>query len=293
MREFVVMADSDSEIPYTFADEYQVPVFLMPYTLDGKEELFDLGRTTDYVGFYEQLAAGGEASTATRPPADIQAFFEEIIKDNKDILYISFSSQLSAHYELSLVAREAALENYPDARIEIFDALGIAMGSGLLVYHAVMLKEQGKSLDEILAWLNENRQRSLHFFSVDSLAHLRKTGRLSAVNATLGSILDLKPILTVTKEGKIVAFDKVKGRKRVVKALADLAEENYVDDDICKELCVVCHGNNPGQALLLKNELERRLDFKEVWFLDVGPVIGSHCGPGVMALLMMGKERTV
>lgn len=293
MREFVIMADSDSEIPFTFADAHNVPVFLMPYTIDGEEFLFDLGRTTDFKDFYERLQKGAEVTTSTRSPLDIQEFFEGIIKENKDILYISFSSQLSAHYSLALQAREEALANYPEARIEIVDSLGIAMGSGLLVYHAVMQKEAGKSLDEILAWVSENIQRSLHFFSVDSLVQLRRTGRLSAVQATLGTMLDLKPILTVNKEGKIIAFEKVKGRKRVIKTLADLVEKNYVDDDVCKELCVVCHGNNEAQAMQLKEEIEKRANFKNIWFMDVGPVIGSHAGNGVMAVLMMGKPREV
>jgi len=293
MQEFVIMTDSDTEIPYYFADAHDLPVFLMPYTLNGEDRLFDLGRNTDYKGFYEKLREGAEASTATRPPKDIQDFFEGIIKNNKDILYICFSSQLSSHYELAEIAREEALKNYPNARIEIIDSLGIAMGAGLLVYHAVKLQEEGKSFDEIAGFVKSNRMRSLHFFSVDSLKYLQHTGRLSAVTATIGSILDLKPILTLTQKGKIVAFDKVKGRKKVVKYLADLAAENYVDDDLCKELLVICHGDNFEQAKALEAEITGRLEFKNVWFLDIGPVIGCHCGPGVMAFLMMGKERTV
>lgn len=291
MREFVIMTDSDTEIPYYFADEHHIPVFLMPYTLDGEEKLFDLGRTTDYKHFYTRLREGAEASTATRPPQDIQDFFEAIIKEDKDILYICFSNKLSSHFELAHSARIAALENFPDARIEIVDSLGIAMGAGLLVYHAVKLKEEGKSFDEIQEWVENNRQRSLHFFSVDSLMHLKRTGRLSAVTATLGTMLDLKPILTLKKDGSIVAFEKIKGRKKVVKFLGDLAAKNYVDDDICKELVVVCHGDNLEQAEALKEEIASKLAFKNFWLVDVGPVIGGHCGPGVLAVLMMGKER--
>ena len=293
MREFVIMTDSDTEIPYTFADEHQIPVFLMPYTVDGKEELYDLGRNTDFKGFYTKLRQGAEASTSTRSPLDIQEFFEGIIKDHKDVIYICFSSQLSAHYELALGAREKALENYPEAKITIIDSKGIAMGAGLLVYHAVKLKEEGKSFDEIVEWVEKNKMRTLHFFSVDSLNYLKRTGRLSAVTATIGSILDLKPILTLTREGQIVAFDKVKGRKKVVKYLADKVSENAVDDDIFRELCVVYNADNVEQATALKEELERRFQFKNLWFMDVGPVIGCHCGPGTMAVLIMGKERTV
>lgn len=291
MREFVIMTDSDTEIPYWFADENDVPVFLMPYTLDGEEKLFDLGRNTDFKGFYDRLRAGAEATTSTRSPLEIQEFFEDIIKDGKDILYICFSSQLSAHYELSLGAREEALRNYPDARITIIDSLSICVGAGLLVYHAVMLKKQGKSFDEIAAWVEEYKLRAHHYFTVDNLMYLKRTGRLSAMTATLGTILDLKPVLTITREGKIVAFDKVKGKRKVTKYLVDKAVECAADEEICKELAVICHGDNPEQAALLKQELEARMDFKEIWLTDVGPVIGCHTGPGVVALLFMGKER--
>jgi len=291
MREFVIMTDSDTEIPYTFAEQHNVPVFLMPYTLNGEESLFDLGKTTDYAGFYQALRDGADAATSTRSTYDIQCFYEEILKEGKDILYVCFSSQLSSHYDLAHLAKDAALENYPEAKIEIVDTLGIAMGAGLLVYHAVRLKEEGKSMEEIIAWLIENRMRSLHYFSVDSLTQLRKGGRVSAVTATLGTMLDLKPILTLNREGKIVAFDKVKGRKKVVKYLADMVEKNYVDDDICKELIVVMHADNEAQAKSLQEAIAGKAKFKNIWFMDVGPVIGSHCGPGVMAVLMMGKER--
>lgn len=290
MREFVVMADSDSEIPYQYADAHELPVFLMPYTIDGQEALFDLGRATDFKSFYDKLRAGAEASTATRPPLDIQNFFEEQLAQGKDILYISFSSGLSAHYDLVQVAKKAALENYPDARIETVDSLGIAMGSGLLVCHAQKMKEQGASLDEIKEWVEQHKLNALHFFSVDSLKHLQRTGRLSAVLSVMGSLLDLKPILTVTKEGKVVSFDKVKGRKKVIRYLADLAEKNY-DPEISAELAVVCHADNLEQAQALKEEMQKRMKFDEIWLLDIGPVIGVHAGPGALAMLMLGKER--
>lgn len=292
MREFVIMTDSDTEIPYWFADENQLEVFLMPYTLDGKEFLFDLGRNTDYKTFYARLREGAQASTATRSPVEIEEFYENILKQGKDILYICFSSKLSAHYELSLLAREEVLKRYPQARITVIDSASISMGAGMLVYHAVRLKKEGKNMDEIAAWLEENKTRSLHFFTVDSLQHLKRTGRLSTTKATLGTILDLKPVLMLNKEGKIIAYDKVKGRKRVVSYLVGKIEENLEDDEVSKDLCVVVHGDNLETAQAIEKQIKERFDFKHVWLEDVGPVIGIHAGPGVVAVLFMGKERT-
>ncbi len=293
MSDFILITDSDSEIPYSFAEEHDIPVFLMPYTLNGKEALFDLGKNTDFEGFYNALRQGASASTSTRSTLDIQEWFESILKEGKDVLYLCFSHNLSGHYNLSLMAREEALKNYPDRRLEIVDTLSISMGAGMLVYHAAFMRENGKSLDEVKDWVEANKLHLLHFFSVDDLNYLKKTGRVSAISATLGTMLDLKPILCVTKEGKIVAYDKVKGRKKLIKKLAELTEENYLDTDEGRELMVIMHGDNVDMAEALKEEILKRVSFNNVWIQHVGPVIGSHCGPGVMAVLMLGKERAL
>ena len=291
MREYVVMTDSDTEIPYYFADEHNVPVFLMPYTLGDDEKLFDLGRETDFKGFFDAVRSGVKASTSTRPPYDIQMFFEDILKTGKDILYIAFSSKLSGHMDLALKAREDALADYPDMRIEIVDSLSIAMGAGQLVYHAVRLHEEGKSLDEVRDWVIDNRMKALHFFTVDSLMYLKNTGRVNAVTATFGTILDLKPVLLLKRDGSIVAYDKVKGRKKAVRYLMDKVEENLTDDPVSHDLLIIYHADNPAAAEQMKEEAESRFDFKKVLVMDVGPVIGAHCGPGTLAVCFMGKER--
>ncbi len=290
MREFVIMTDSDSDIPYEYAEKHGVEVFLMPYTVNGEEKLFDLGKETDINAFYAKLLAGAEASTATRPPQDIQEFFEIILKQDKYILYLCFSSKLSSHHDLALMAKKEALSNYPEARIEIVDTKSIAMGQGLLVMHAVNLKEQGRSFEEIYEWQEKHKLNMRHFFTVDSLQYLKHTGRLSAVQATLGSILDLKPVLTIIKDGSIVVYEKVKGRKKVVSYLAQEVKNNMVQTDCFTDYCAVLHGSNPEMAQKLKAEIDD-FGFKEVLLLDVGPVIGTHAGPGVLAVVMLGKER--
>lgn len=294
MREFVLMTDSDSEIPYYFAEEYDIPVFLMPYTLNGKEDLFDLGKTTDFDGFYKALRGGADASTSTRSVLDIQEFFEEELKKGKDILYLCFSSQLSGHYNLSLMAREEALKNYPDARIEIVDTLSISLGAGILVYHAAKLKKNGMGLDELKNWVEEHKLNALHFFCVDDLSYFKKTGRVSAVAATLGTMLDLKPFLILTKEGKIIVSDKVKGKKKVVKYIADKVANSYVADGVCDDLLVILHcDENIEQAKALEAQITEKCKFNNVWSLNVGPVITCHCGPTVLAACLLGKEREV
>ncbi len=287
MRDFVIATDSDTEIPFAFADEYDMPVFLMPYTVNGQERLFDLGRNTDFIGFYKELAAGAEAITSTRPPADIAAFFEDIVKTGKDVLYLSFSSALSGHYELALMAQKEVLEKYPNVRIEVVDTLRISMGAGVLVIEAQKLYDQGKSMDEIIEWVKANRNRAHAWFSVDDLNYLKRGGRLSGAAAAIGTMLGVKPILKLNREGKIVPADKVKGTKMILKYFLNVVTENVEQPEL--QTAYVLHADNFNIAKNLKELIGQNIKFKQICIQDVGPVIGCHTGPGVLGLIFMGK----
>jgi len=287
MRDFVIATDSDTEIPLSFADKYDMPVFLMPYTVDGEERLFDLGRNTDIIGFYKELANGADAITNTRPPADIAEWFRDIIKGGKDVLYLSFSSALSGHYDLSQMARLEVLEEFPDARIEIVDTLRISMGAGILVMQAQQLKDEGKSLEEIRDWVIDNRQRAHAWFSVNDLNYLKKGGRLSGAQAAIGTLLDVKPILKINREGKIVAADKVKGTKKILKFFLDVIQQNVEQPE--SQTAFVLHADNLDGAEKMRALIEENVNFKNVVIQDIGPVIGCHTGPGVLAVVFMGK----
>ncbi len=290
MRDYIIATDSDTEIPYTYADQYNIPVFLMPYTVNSEERLFDLGRNTDFVSFYEELSNGADAITSTRPPADIAEFFRDAAKDGKDVLYLSFSSALSGHYDLTLMARNLVLEELPDARIEIVDTLRISMGAGQLVMHAQTLKNEGKSLEEVRDWVIANRQRSHAWFSVDDLNYLKKGGRLSGAAAAIGTILDVKPILKLNREGKIVAADKVKGTKKILRFFLSVMEENVEKPE--EQTAYVLHANCMETAEKLREMIKETVPFKDVQIQDIGPVIGCHTGPGALAVIFMGKEMT-
>ncbi len=288
MRDFIIATDSDTEIPYTFADKHKMPVFLMPYTVNGEERLFDLGKETDFNAFYHELRGGADANTSTRPPADIADFFREIVKDGTEVLYLSFSSALSGHYDLSQLARNIVLEEYPDARIEIVDTLRISMGAGQLVIYAQKLKDEGKTLEEIRDWVIANRQRAHAWFSVDDLNYLKKGGRLSGAAAAIGTILDVKPILKLNQEGKIVAADKVKGSKKIQKFFLNVIQENVEQPE--EQDAFVLHADNMEAAVRMKELIEESVSFRSVTIQDVGPVIGCHTGPGVLAVIFMGRE---
>lgn len=289
MRDFVIATDSDTEIPYSFADKYDIPVFLMPYTVNGVERLFDLGRNTDYKAFYEGLKKGDDAITSTRPPADIADFFRDIVKNGKDVLYLSFSSKLSGHHDLALMAKDMVLEEYPDARVEVVDTLKISMGAGIIVMAAQKLKDEGKSFDEIKEWVLDNRNNAHSWFSVDDLNYLKKGGRLSSTAAALGTILDVKPILIVNNEGKIVPVDKIKGTKKVLKYFMGVIEENVLNPE--GQTLYVLHANDMENAAKIKELANEGFAFNDIVIQDVGPVIGCHAGPGTLAVIFMGKQQ--
>ena len=289
MREFIIATDSDTEIPYTFAEEKNIPVFLMPYTVDGEEKLFDLGKNTDFEKFYGQLAQGAAASTSTRSLLDIEEFFRDIVKQGKDVLQLSFSSQLSAHYSQCELARKNVMEEFPDARIELVDTLRISMGAGILVMEAQKLKEQGKSLDEIKTWVEENKLRAHAWFSVDDLNFLKKGGRVSGAAAMVGTILGVKPILKLNHEGKIVAADKVKGSKNVYKFFLDTLEK-YIEKPEDQTIYVL-HAGAMKAAEKIKAMIEQEVKCEGVVIQDIGPVIGCHTGPGALSIIFMGQKQ--
>ena len=278
MNDFIIATDSDTEIPYTFADAHSIPVFLMPYTVDGEERLFDLGRNTDFNAFYQQLADGADAATSTRSPADIADFFRDIVKDGKDVLQLSFSSQLSSHFEYCNMAKNMVLEEYPDARIELVDTLRISMGAGILVMHAQKMKEEGASLDEIKDWVTHNINRAHAWFAVDDLNFLKRGGRVSGTAAAIGTILGVKPILKLNHEGKIVAADKVKGSKNVYKFFVDTIEKNIEQPQ--DQTVYVLHAGDMKSAQKIKAMIEESVTCGAVEIQDIGPVIGCHTGPG-------------
>ncbi len=288
MRDYVLVTDSDTEIPHEFAKQNDIPVFLMPYTLNGVEELYDLGEKCDENAFFEALRNGASASTSTRTPADIEVFFESQVSLGYDVLYLCFSSMLSGHHDLCVLAKEEVLKKYPDARIEIVDTKKVSMGAGILVINAVALKGAGKSLDEVKDWVESNKTKANAWFMVDDLGFLKRGGRLTGAQAMVGSLLDVKPILVVNKEGKVINVDKVKGKKKAMSYLTNVMKENIEnpqDQDV-----FVLHGGVYEDALLLKKAVEAEVNPKSVSIKMVGPVIGAHAGPNVLAVIFMGKE---
>ena len=289
VQNYVFMTDSDSDLPLDLKVRYDIPVVYMPYTLEGKEYFDDLGQTLDHKSFFDKMRAGAQPSTSALNEVVYTEYFEPILESGRDLLFVAFSSQLSGTINAIYAAREALKEKYPDRRIVVVDTLSISGPQTLLVLKAHEMYRDGKSIDEVAAWLEENKLRAQAWFTVDDLKYLKRGGRISSTVAAIGTVLDLKPIITETLEGKLSSAANVRGRRKALAQLAEKAVEGV--EDPAESPAVILHADAEADALKLKDMLAQKLPALECIVSNVGPVIGAHCGPGTVAMCFIGKKR--
>jgi len=290
MNSYVFMTDSDSDLPFSYVDELDLTMVYMPYMIDGKEYFDDLGRGGKQKEYFDNMRAGATPVTSLLPQAVYEEYFEPVLEQGKDILFVAFSSQLSGTIRNIYAAREELLEKYPERKITVVDTLSISAPQTILILKAHAMYREGKSMEEVAAWLEENKLKAQAWFTVDDLVYLKRGGRIGAVAAAMGTMLDLKPIITETKEGKLVSSEKVRGRKQALRVLVDKAVENI--DDPANADVIILHADAPEDAERLESKLREKIPaLGKIDTYYVGPVIGAHCGPGTVALCFFGKER--
>lgn len=216
--------------------------------------------------------------------------FEKYIKENYSIIYISFSSALSGTYNSSLIAKSEIIEKYPNADISIIDSKSASLGVGLIVYEACKLKEEGKSKEEVVNYIENMKLKVNHIFTVDDLNHLKRGGRISSTAATIGTLLQVKPLLYVPDNGTLCNFGKVKGRKKSIKSLFNKLEEKI--DINSNKVIFISHGDCIEDAEKLKSMITEKYNI-EVIINYIGLAIGSHSGPNTLALFFKGKNRNI
>ena len=240
-------------------------------------------------GFYDLLRTGVMATTSAVNPEGWAAVMEPVLKNGQDVLVLAFSSGLSATYQSAVIAAQELQDAYPDRKIRVLDTLCAALGQGLLVWYACKKRDEGKTLEELTAWVEENKQHICHWVTVDDLSHLKRGGRISATTALVGTMLNIKPIIYVNEEGKLINTAKVRGRKAAIDFLVKKAQE--LGDGYDNETMFVAHGDCPEDAAALEAALKEKCGVKNVITGYVGPVIGAHTGPGVLVVFFMGKQR--
>lgn len=284
-----IVIDSCTDLPYSFIKEKNVPVVNFSYFFKGKEFIDDFGQTIDYKSFYDDVRSGEMPTTSqVNTDAYIQVF-KPLIEENKSIIFLSFSSGLSGSFANANIAKNMLLEKYPDASITLIDTKAASLGGGLIAYYAIEMMEKGASKEEIVNWVEENKLKVHHWFTVEDLNHLKRGGRVSGTAAFIGTLLSIKPILNVNKEGKLIPVLKVKGRKKSIKTLCDKIVENIVNPE--DQVIFISHGDCLEDANYLAKLIKEELKVKDILINNVGPVIGAHSGPGTVALFFIGNKR--
>lgn len=284
--EYVLMTDSDSDLPYHLKQQYDIPVVYMPYALNGKEYFDDLGQMLDHKSYYDMMRNGAVPVTSALNEESYLEYFEPILKE-KDLLFIAFSSKLSSTIQAVYSAREKLLEKYPERKFIVVDTLSISCPMALLVLKANEMYRAGAPIEEVASWVENNKLRCQGLFTVDDLKYLKRGGRISAAAATVGTMLDLKPIVLEASDGTLQSIDKVRGRKKALAYLADKMME--FKPDPAESPVIILHADAPEDAARVKDMVLQRLPAANVLIENVGPVIGAHCGPGTVAVCYLGS----
>lgn len=290
-QNYVFMTDSDSDLLYSIADQRNIPVVQMPYALEGKEYLDDNGRSGGEKAFFDKMRTGAAPVTSLLPTEVYLEYFEPILRE-KDLLFVAFSSKMSNTILNIFEAREQLLKKYPQRKFTVVDTLSISGPQTLLILGAHDLYLQGKSMEEVEAWLLENRMRAHAWLTVDDLKYLRRGGRISSTSAVFGTMLDIKPVIVMGKGGKMDSAEKVQGRKKAIRTIVERTVENIERPE--EQTLLILHADVPEEANRLAELLRQRIPtLRDIRIQLVGPVIGAHCGPGTLACCFMGKERKI
>lgn len=290
MSLFTIVSDSTADLPKAYYEEHQVKVSPLKFIIDGVT--YGTTQLIEDKEFYRLMREEGKMPTTSQVnPQEARTVLEEALKENENILYIAFSSGLSGTYNSVRLAAEELSDEYPNANIVVMDSLCASMGQGLFVHYAVKLRDEGKTLSQTVDWLESHKQNLVHIFTVDDLNHLYRGGRVSKTTAIIGTLAGIKPILHVDYEGHLIGLKNVRGRKKSIITLVDEMEEkmgSFIDknSDI-----FISHGDCEEELELLKSEIEKRFGKKNFVVSMVGPVIGSHSGPGTIALFFLGEAR--
>ena len=284
----VLLCDSNCELWYTTVKELGIDYIPMPYLYNDREYFYDLGENTDFAAFYSAVRAGAVPKTQALNPENYKDVLEPYFAAGEDVLYISFSHAMSGTFAQLDAALSELKQKYPNRKCTVFDTKSISLGTGIQVKAAAELKNKGASDEEIISFLNDFTNRVAVYFVVDDLMHLKRGGRLSAASAVVGTLLSVKPVLTTNSQGGLSVLEKVSGRKKAVRSLCEkvartIADYNYpvyVLDADCKE---------EGDELAAM--IKARRPEAEIVRQTVGPVIGSHCGPGTLGVIFIADER--
>ncbi|MFI3168970.1 MAG: DegV family protein [Faecalibacterium sp.] len=288
MREYIITTDNNSDLPKAYYQEAGVPCAALSYMMN--DVMYDgLNRTQTDQEFYAAVRAGAMPVTQQVNPENSKALFEPYAKQGLDILHLAFSSGLSGTYQSNCIAAEEIREEYPDCNIVVIDTLCASMGQGFLVSEAVKRHKDGMSMQDLIAWVEANKLNIVHEVLADDLFHLQRGGRISKAAAVFGSALNVKPLIQVNNEGKLVSFGKQRGRNAGIAFLANnLAKK--IDVKQCERVCI-SHSDCIEDVEKLMDLVREKTSVTDFTVSYIGPTIGAHTGAGTIALFYFAANR--
>lgn len=287
MRDYIITVNSTVDLPKEWLAERGVPVIPLKYTIDGETYTDMEGLSSKE--FFDKLREGKMATTSQINPEEAREYLEPFVKEGKDILHLGFSSGLSGTLNSMRIAAEELQEDYPEAKIYVIDTLCACLGEGLLLYYTLKQKAAGKTIDETAKWVEENKLHICHNVTVDDLHHLHRGGRVSKTAAVLGTMVQIKPMIHMDNNGCLQVIGKERGRKKALNKIVDMAAKQIPGWE--NDLAMITHGDCIEDAEYVAKLVREKLGIQEVLINNIGTVIGSHTGPGVVAVFVMGNER--
>lgn len=284
-----LFCDSNCELWHETVKELGLNVIRMPYTIDGEMFYYDMGENTDFKGFFEKMRKGAEAKTQALNEFDYLEYFEPVLAAGDDIYYITFSHKMSGTFEAMKSAIAKLKEKYPDREIRYKDTKTISLGAGMIVYYGALEYNKGATMDELDAYLDDLIEHVATYFVVEDLTYLHRGGRVSGVSKVVGNLLGIKPMLCFDEEGKIINFAKVKGFKNALSKLRAIMAEKGSELD--KYKVFVLQADTDKAADDFVSALKEQFGKIDVVLQPVGPVIGSHCGPGTIGLIFHCAQK--
>jgi DegV family protein with EDD domain len=283
-----IFTDATSDLPAAFAEQLGVTVLPMGFTMDGKEYFYIPGRSDMPIGtFYANMRAGKDVTTAQINAFTFIEAFEPVLKAGEDVLYIGFSSKLSGTVQTGFAAAQELAAKYPNRKVIVIDSFCASLGEGLLVYYAARKKNLG--IDELAKWVEENKLRFAHWFTVDDLVYLKRGGRIGGATAAIATILNIKPVMRVDNEGYLVAAEKVQGRKKSLRSLFERMEKTL--DAAATDTAFIGHCDAQEDAEYVAALVHEKYPDMILHIDTIGTSVGAHSGPGTVALFFVASER--
>lgn len=293
MSDYVLSCCSTADLSKEHFEERDIRYTCFNFYLDGVCYPDDLGQTISSADFYQKMRDGADTKTSQINADEYTVYFETFLKEGKDLLHVCLSSGITGAFNSAMIAKRDLEEKYPDRKIIVIDSLAASSGCGLLMDKAADLRDAGMSIEELGNWIEENKRKVHHWFFSTDLTFYVKGGRVSKTAGFVGSILNICPLLNVNCDGKLIPREKIRTKKKVIQAIVDKMEQ-YADDGLMySEKCYMCHSDSIEDAKAVAALVEERFpNLKgKVEINNIGTVIGSHSGPGTVALFFWGKER--